>query len=78
VYFYVLLEREFRNISAHSWSKGLRIEAGVKIVFSFSDKIFMFDRTLHLGFVTRLVFSWKKLLKLSDKFKNIMIWVIHA
>lgn len=77
--FYVLLKRESRNLSAHSWSKGLRIEAGVKfIVFNFSDKIFMCGGALHPGLVTRLLFSWKKLLKLTDKFKNIKILVIHT
>jgi len=64
VYFYVLLKRESGNLSAHSWSKGLGIEAGVKIiVFNFSDKIFMCGRALHPGLVTRLLFSWKKIIE---------------
>ena len=68
MHFYVLFERELRNLSAHSSSKGLGIEAGVQInVFNFSDKIFMCDRALHPKLVTRLLFSWKKLLKLTDR-----------
>lgn len=36
MYFYVLLKREFKNLSVHSLSEGLGIEAGGEIIVSIS------------------------------------------